>query len=367
MTIEFVGMIFPKEWSETQDRLWSGIDLDYLRYHLHAHEHAGFDRVLIASSPGSPDSLQLAAFGAANTKRLGFMIAHRPGIWTPTAAARAFATLDHTSGGRIRLHAITGITAEPDEGDTLVDKAERYARTDEYLEIVRKTWTAEEPFSFDGRYFKITNAFSPIKPLQKPHIPISFGGASDAAYQVGVKHADLYGIWGEPLADAKDHIATIHAAAKKQGVAAPRVSLSVRLILGETEDLAWQRAETILKKIKANPFFQDGSPWQTRQKAVASERLLAAAAKSDRYDRALWMPTATAVGAYGDTTALVGTPDTVVAALLDYVDLGVTTFLNRGYDPVYDTVDYGRYIIPAVRQAAAERARQQTPASAIAV
>ena len=62
------------------------------------------------------------------------------------------------------------------------------------------------------------------------------------------------------------------------------------------------------------------------------------------------MPTATAVGAYGDTTALVGTPETVAQALLDYVDLGVTTFLNRGYDPLYDTVDYGRWVIPAVRE-----------------
>ena len=56
---------------------------------------------------------------------------------------------------------------------------------------------------------------------------------------------------------------------------------------------------------------------------------MAAAQQGDRHDRALWMPTATAVGAYGDTTALVGTPDTIIASLLDYVDLGVTTFLNR--------------------------------------
>jgi alkanesulfonate monooxygenase len=73
------------------------------------------------------------------------------------------------------------------------------------------------------------------------------------------------------------------------------------------------------------------------------------------------MPTATAVGAYGDTTALVGTPETVVAALLDYVDLGVTTFLNRGYDPYYDTVDYGRWVIGAVREEAARRHQARRP------
>jgi alkanesulfonate monooxygenase len=349
-------MIFPSQWSETRGARGGQFDLDYLRHHARTHENAGFDRVLIASGPGGADSLHIAAYAASQTERLGFMIAHRPALWSPTAAARAFATLDHTTGGRIRLHAITGITAEPQEGDYLVDKAERYARTDEYLQIVKQTWTSEEPFDFDGKYFQIKGAFSPVKPLQKPHIPISFGGASPAAYQVGVRHADLYGIWGEPLVDAKEHIATIREAARIADVPAPRVSLSVRLIIGPTEELAWQRAHEILAQIQQNPMFQPGGARNGKQKAVASERLLAAAARSDRHDRALWMPTASAVGAYGDTTALVGTPDTIVAALLDYVDLGVTTFLNRGYDPLYDTVDYGRWIIPAVQEEVRRRA-----------
>jgi alkanesulfonate monooxygenase len=145
-------------------------------------------------------------------------------------------------------------------------------------------------------------------------------------------------------------------AAEKANKPQPPVSLSVRLIIGPTEELAWQRAEQILADIQNNPTFQNnGTLSGHKVKGIGSQRLLAAAQQGDRHDRALWMPTATAVGAYGDTTALVGTPDTIIAALLDYVDLGVTTFLNRGYDPIYDTVDYGRYIIPAVREEAAKR------------
>lgn len=360
MSIEFVGMIFPRQWSETLGQRTPGFDLPFLSHHARAHENAGFDRVLIASGPGGADSLQIAAYAASQTERLGFMVAHRPALTSPTVAARAFATLDHTTGGgRIRLHAITGITAEPQEGDFLLDKNERYKRTDEYLEIVRRTWTEEEPFDFDGQYFQIKGAFSPVKPVQKPHIPISFGGSSDIAYQIAVKHADLYALWGEPLSGVAEQIAKLRAAASAAGVASPRVSLSVRLILGATEELAWQRAEQILAQIKSNPQFAEGSPWQKRIKGVGSQRLLAAAAQGDRHDRALWMPTATAVGAYGDTTALVGTPETVSEALLDYVDLGVTTFLNRGYDPLYDAVDYGRWIIPAVREEARRRELQR--------
>jgi alkanesulfonate monooxygenase len=62
-----------------------------------------------------------------------------------------------------------------------------------------------------------------------------------------------------------------------------------------------------------------------------------------------------ASGAQGNSTALVGSPQTVAQALLDYVDLGVTTILIRGYDPVDDAVDYGRHLIPLVKQELAHR------------
>ncbi|MYU11371.1 LLM class flavin-dependent oxidoreductase, partial [Streptomyces sp. SID8361] len=84
--------------------------------------------------------------------------------------------------------------------------------------------------------------------------------------------------------------------------------------------------------------------------------LLAAAARGERHDRALWTATAAATGAAGNSTALVGTPETVAKALLDYVDIGVTTLLIRGYDPLDDAVGYGRELLPLVRQELAHRA-----------
>ncbi len=77
----------------------------------------------------------------------------------------------------------------------------------------------------------------------------------------------------------------------------------------------------------------------------------------------MWLATATAVGASHDSTSLVGTPDTIVKALLDYYDIGVTTFLNRGYEPLYDAIEYGRYIIPAVREEV--QRREQAAAAAL--
>lgn len=220
MTVEFVGGLFPQNQLAPRAAYGAKIDLKYLKDLARAHEHAGFDRVLIANGGGDP--MFLAAYAAAHTERLGFMIAHRPGLVAPTLAARAFATLDHTTGGRIRLHAITGHAAEPEHGETLVDKSERYARAAEYLEIVKKTWTEEQPFDFEGKYFNVKGGFSPIKPLQQPHIPISLGGSSDAAYHVAVRHTDLYALWAEPLADTKERIQKLRAVAAVAGVPASR-------------------------------------------------------------------------------------------------------------------------------------------------
>lgn len=343
MPVEFVGGLFPRNQlagpgGNRQDQ----IDLTYLRDLARAHEHAGFDSVLTLTH----DPLHTAAYAASQTERLKFMIAHRPALIAPTIAARAFATADHyTGGGRLRLHAITGITAEPGHGEFLLDKDERYARTSEYLDIVKLAWTSEKPFDYEGKYFKVKDAFLPLKPLTKPHIPISLGGSSDAAYHVAARHTDLYALWGEPIADVKEQIAKLHAAADLAGVQAPRVSLSVRLIIGPTEELAWQKAHEIQATLEKN-----FKPIAGRTPGTGTQRLLAAAERGERHDRALWLSTATAVGATHDSTALVGTPDTIVQALLDYYDIGVTTFLNRGYDPLHDALDYGRWIIPAVRE-----------------
>lgn len=353
MPVEFVGGLFPRNQLNPFGAYGQAPDLTYLRDLARAHEHADFDRVLIAN--GGADPIFLAAYAAAQTDKLGFMIAHRPGLTPPTVAARAFATLDHTTNGRIRLHAITGHAHEPEHGETLADKAERYARADEYLEIVRRVWTETAPFDFTGKYYAVKGAFSPVKPLSGPHVPISVGGTSDGAYDLAVRHSDLYAVWAEPLVDTKARIDKLHAFAARHGVAAPRVSLSVRLIIGETEDQAWAKARHIVEQLKTGQAQRAVGIRGDRGQSGGGQRQLALAEKAEVFDRNLFLGTSTAIGGGTDSTSLVGTPDQIVASLLDYYDIGVTTFLSRGYDPYHDAVDYGRYIIPAVREAVRQR------------
>lgn len=69
----------------------------------------------------------------------------------------------------------------------------------------------------------------------------------------------------------------------------------------------------------------------------------------------LWTGAALLTGASGNTTSLVGTPRQVAEALCDYYDLGVTTFLIRGFNPLADTIAYGRDLLPLTKQLIAER------------
>ena len=83
--------------------------------------------------------------------------------------------------------------------------------------------------------------------------------------------------------------------------------------------------------------------------------LLALAERGELHDRALWTPLVTATNAAGSSTALVGSPETVAQALLDYVDIGCELLSIRGYDPLNDAIDYGRYVLPIVREGLKER------------
>jgi alkanesulfonate monooxygenase len=376
MPVEFIGMIGTKDQSEIRHTVGPVIDRDYVRRFSRAHEDAGFDRVLIGYASTQPDGTQVAAYAAAHTERLGFLVAHRPGFVAPTLAARTFATLDQFTGGRIAVHIITGgsDTEQRHDGDFL-SKDERYARTDEYLDIVKLAWTSDERFSYDGKHYQVDDFVSYVKSDQQPRIRLYFGGSSEAAYRVGGKHADTFALWGEPLAETKQQIDSVNAAAKNAGrTDLPGISVSFRPILGPTEELAWERAHRILETTRENvEAFR--AQWGTKTWSLGgdkpentgSQRLLAAAAKGELHDRALWTPLAAAVGGGGNSTALVGTPETVAQALLDYVDIGVTTLLIRGYDPYDDAIDYGRHLLPIVREEVAKRDAERTAAGKAAV
>ena len=363
MPVEFIGFIGTNGASEIHPNTGPVLDVSYVERVARAHDEGGFDRALVAFGSTSPESQLVVAHAASVTKRLGFMIAHRPGFTAPTIAARQLATLDVFTGGRVAVHIITGGSDDEmkKDGDHLT-KAERYARTDEYLEILRQEWTSEKPFDHQGAHYNVVQAFGAVKPLQKPHIPIYFGGSSDEAIPVAGKHADIYALWGETQAQVRETIARVRAAAARHGRQV-RFSLSLRPVLAETEEAAWTRADDIVAQTIA---LRERAGLKTSEHAppnAGSQRLLQAAAQGTRLDKRLWTGVAAVTGASGNSTGLVGTPEQVAEALLDYYDLGVTTFLIRGFDPLDDAVAYGRDLIPLVRDLVARREARATVAA----
>ena len=217
-------------------------------------------------------------------------------------------------------------------------------------------WTSPKPFDYNGKFYKVSQAYGGIKPLQQPHIPVYLGGSSPAAIPVAGKHADIYALWGETYAQVGEAIANVRAAAAVYGRDQHiRFSLSLRPILADTEEKAWARAERILETTIAVREAAGLPISGHAPQNAGSQRLLAAAAQGARLDKRLWTGVAAVTGAAGNSTALVGTPDQVADALLDYRDLGVSTFLIRGFDPYEDSVQYGAELIPAFRAKVRER------------
>ncbi|MBR1248094.1 LLM class flavin-dependent oxidoreductase [Bradyrhizobium sp. AUGA SZCCT0169] len=357
MSVEFIGYIGSNYSSETVVRNGGILDRYYIETVAKAHENAGFDRALLAFHSTTPDGLQIGQHVLGVTDKLNVLIAQRPGFTAPTLLARQLATVDQLSGGRVALHVITGGNATElrQDGNVVDDKDERYARTSEFLDVVRAEWSSEKPFNYEGKYYQVQNGFSQLKPYRSEGIPIFVGGGSDAAVEVAGKHADTFALWGESYAQVRDVTSRVRAAAAKHDRPTPRFSLSVRPILADTEEKAWARADEILARATA---LQDKTGYRKPADGHATagaKRLLALAEQGTRIDKRLWTEIAKLTGANSNTTALVGTPEQVAEVFGDYYDLGISHFLIRGFDPLTDAIDYGRELIPLTRQLIAGR------------
>ena len=355
MALEIIGMIATQEASEIMPLQGPPIDADFTARFALAHEAAGFDRILIGYGSHWADGWQVANHVARSTERMKLLLAHRPGFVAPSVTARQAISFDHLAGGgRLALHIITGgDEADQHRDGDFLDHDARYRRTGEYLHILRSLLEGRQPLDFQGEFYRVEGATLPVGPATSEGIPIYFGGASASALAVGAQYADVYMLWGEPRADAAARIDAVRSAAagfeRSMGF-----SVSVRPILGPTEASAWARAEEIAELATAQRERFTNYRGRRDSTSVGSARLLAAAAEADVHDERLWTRIAAITGAPGNSTALVGTPEQVCAALLRYVDLGCDRLLIRGFRPYSDCVEYGRELIPLIREAIRE-------------
>src|SRR5947208_14048865 len=285
MPVRIIGMIgvTPPTSDAALHVIEGGLSKSYLTQYARAHDDAGFDLVLVGYSSSSAEGFLVALHAAAHTKKLGYLVAHRPGFVAPTLMARKIATFDHLTGGRLAVHVITGKTDEEQHGDgDFSPKAERYRRAAEYLELMKLAWSSGAPFDFAGEFYRVQGAASDVRPLQQPHPLLFFGGASPGALEMGAKLCDVYAIYAEPLASTRERITQFRSMAAAFG-RTPGFNVSVRPIIAAREGEAWDKANQILAGMGGK------KGWRRQEEAKgpicnAGERLMRFARERDVHD-----------------------------------------------------------------------------------
>ncbi|MFB6549329.1 MULTISPECIES: LLM class flavin-dependent oxidoreductase [unclassified Streptomyces] len=286
------------------------------------------DSVLVGYSSTWPHNQVTAPFVFAATQRLSLIVAHRPGVMAPTAAARYFSTLNALSGGRLAVNVVVG-GADKDlrrEGDGL-PKAARYERAIEYLDVMKRAWSEQDSFDHHGTYFDAERVRHDLRP-ESGHIPVFMGGDSDDAVQFGATHADRYMLWGEPLAGTRERVERVTRAATAHG-RKPSFSLSLRLFVADTDEEAWRQARAAEQAVKDATGSRQIIRSASTDTSTGRERQLAYTG-TDVHDDCFWTGLVSLLGGFANSAALVGTPDRVLRALAAYRDLGIDAFLLTG-------------------------------------
>jgi len=317
-----------------------------------ALEGHGWKGALIGAGWERPDTFTVATALAAGTTTFEPLIAVRPGHWHPANFAAAAATLDQLTGGRVRAHIISGQDSPAAYGDATVDQAGRYARTAEFMRLVRRLWT-EENVSYAGRYYRVTD--STVVPRIEPregrrHPRLYFGGASAAAEKVAAAEADVQLFWGEPLDGVRERIDRLKSLAGEVGREHPPLEYGLRVttVVRDTTDQAWADAEAKLADVaRAAVTHPLGAHWQA---AVGQQRLLDLTARGEVVDDNLFT-TPGRLGAGGAaTTWLVGSAQDVAKSLRKYASLGVTHFILSDTPYLAELKRQGDQLLPLLRE-----------------
>ena len=251
MPVEFLGIAATGNRSEIQPRDGVAFDREYTLRLARAHEENGWDRVLFAYGSGAPDPNIGAAYIASKTETLQLLLAHRPNVAYPTFAAKTFATLDQMSEGRATVHFITGGNdhEQQREGDYLPrTSATAHPGVHRDRQAGVDLTGAVRP---RRRHYQFADFVSDVFPVQQPRPRVSFGGSSPAAYQAGGAEADIYCLWGEPLAKTAEQIGGSSRRPEAGRTDVPKIQVAFRPILAPTEAKAWEKAHDIVDRIEA--------------------------------------------------------------------------------------------------------------------
>jgi alkanesulfonate monooxygenase len=321
------------------------VNFNYLRQVAQAADQLGYFGVLLPTGRSCEDSWVVASAVAPWTERLRYLVAVRPGLQSPSVAARMTATLDRVTNGRLLINVVTGGDPVENKGDGIfLDHDERYAVTREFLNVYGDL-LAGKTVNVQGKHISIEDGRLIFPPVQSPRPPLYFGGSSEAGIDVAVDTVDKYLTWGEPPAAVAEKVARVKAAAAKRG---RKLSFGIRLhvVVRETNEAAWKAADELIQYV-TDETIAAAQKTLARQDSVGQQRM--AQLHGGRRDRLeispnLWAGVGLVRGGAG--TALVGDPQTVAARIKEYQDVGVDTFIMSGYPHLEEAYRFAELVFP---------------------
>jgi dimethylsulfone monooxygenase len=228
---------------------------DYVSRLARRSEQIGFDLSLIAElnlndikgvDAPSLDAWSTSAALAAVTERLELMIAVRPTFHLPALLAKQSANIDNISGGRISLNVVSSWWAEEAKkyGVQFDQHDDRYARTSEWLDVVDQAWK-QDHFSYNGKYYSVTDLVLQPKPVAKPRPMIYAGGESEAAKELIAAKCDAYVMHGDPPDRIAPKIRDMAERRERKGLPPMKYGVAGYAVVRETEGEAKKEVERI--------------------------------------------------------------------------------------------------------------------------
>jgi alkanesulfonate monooxygenase len=327
-------------------------DLRYLIQLAQAAEINGFEAVLTPTGLWCEDAWLSTAMLINSTESLKYLVAFRPGLISPTLAAQMAATFQWHSQGRLLLNVVTGgESAEQRALGDFLPKQDRYVRCGEFLNIVRKLWTSDEPVTVDGEHLRVEQASLARRPDPLP--AVFFGGSSPEAGKVAARYADTYLTWGEPPGLVSEKLNWIRGLAKARG---RELSYGIRLhvISRDTSEEAWSEAQRLLSAL--NPETVAAAQESlARSESEGQRRMRQLHGGGDDFGEGidarrleiypnLWSGVGLVRGGAG--TALVGSHEEVADRITQYAELGLDHFILSGYPHLEEAYIFGEGVRP---------------------
>ncbi|MGD6756117.1 LLM class flavin-dependent oxidoreductase [Streptomyces sp. BH105] len=324
--------------------------VEYLGQIARTAEQLGFEGALTPTGAWCEDAWLTTAMLTQVTERLKFLVAFRPGQISPTLSAQMAATYQRQSHGRLLLNVVTGgESAEQRAYGDFLDKDQRYARTGEFLDIVRRLWDGQT-VDHHGEHLRVEGAR--LNRLPDPVPSVYFGGSSPAALDVAARHTDTYLTWGEPPQAVAEKIAEVRKRAELLGRTV-RFGIRLHVIARDTAAQAWAEAERLLEGMDPERIaaVQRGlatseSEGQKRMRALHSSGT-STSSDLEIYPN-LWAGVGLVRGGAG--TALVGSHTEVADRIEEYHRLGIDEFVLSGVPHLEEAYWFGEGVLPLLER-----------------